>query len=388
MQKQVYLVIILFCIQNLLFGQSKEIPKIKILESNNNVLNLNYEKLILPESIATDEYIQLKKYVKANIKFKADQEPNIFFNLMQWVSNQWDHNGWNAAPDSLTSLDILTSAKTEGVQYRCVEYGKVLHDILLSFGYVARTVGLKSVNVDYGGAGMGHVATEVWSNKLQKWIFLDPQFNIYAAYQKEPLNIYEIYKLKANGKFDKIKFVHPDTSLSQKEDENYANFLKNYLGYVDIAQNLNNTKYNLILKLEGKREYLTFQAFPMSNNIFTTNFKDLYFDLNRTMVLFDYTADEYQRVQKIYSKLKIQTEEDFNKNMHLFAARPQFKLTFLNNMPWFKEYIVYLNGNLLLKEKSEYIVSLNKGKNTLEIIPVNTAGVEGVPTKIIIEYGF
>ncbi len=30
---------------------------------------------------------------------------------------------------------------------------------------------------------MGHVVSEVWSNTLDKWIFLDPQFSIHAKHQ-------------------------------------------------------------------------------------------------------------------------------------------------------------------------------------------------------------
>ena len=80
---------------------------------------------------------------------------------MAWVSKQWEHNGWNAAPDSASALDILKSAIEQGKQYRCVEYGFVLNKILKSMGYPARTIVLKNANVDYGGAGMGNITTEV-----------------------------------------------------------------------------------------------------------------------------------------------------------------------------------------------------------------------------------
>jgi hypothetical protein len=211
------------------FGQENKIKKITIIEENNPVLNFDYKKLGLPDSIQTVEYTELKKYVQSNISLKSTDEPELFFELMEWVSNQWKHNGWHVAPDSLNSLEILKSAKYDEQEYRCVEYGSVLHDVLVSFGYVARQVGIKHVDADYGGAGMGHVATEVWSNNYNKWIFLDPQFGIYAKHNDIPLNIYDIYKLKSNDQFKEIRFMKNDKMV--KENKIMINNIKNMTGF-------------------------------------------------------------------------------------------------------------------------------------------------------------
>jgi hypothetical protein len=281
-------------------------------------------------------------------------------------------------------LGILKSARDEGEEYRCVEYGIVLNDILISFGYPARIVGLKNINADYGGAGMGHVATEVWSNNLQKWIFLDPQFGIYAKKGDVLLNILDIYKLKSGNKFDEIEFIEVKEN---KPNKKYGTkFLSNYLGYIDIAQKQNNLRYSLVLKMEGERDFLTFQAFPLCKTVFTKNVNDLYYELNRTMVVIDYTPEEIVRTKNEYSKLNIKSVDDFNKNMSLFCAKPDLILSLDNNMPWFKNYLVKLNDVLINKKDGKYYVNLKEGINVIKVTAVNRNNIEGISTVIKIKY--
>lgn len=365
------------------FGQENRIKEITVLEENNPVLNFDYKKLGLPDFIENTDYEALKEYVLSNISLKSEEEPEIYFELMEWVSNQWEHNGWHVAPDSLNSLGILKSAKYDGQEYRCVEYGSVLHDVLTSFGCVARQVGIKNKDADYGGAGMGHVATEVWSNNYNKWIFLDPQFGIYTKHDDVPLNIYDIYKLKSNDQFKEIHFMK-NGELVVEED--YSQFLYNYLGYVDMFVKDNGLNYTLSLKLEGNKNYMAFQGFPTGNIVFTTDVEKFYFSLNQTMVIFDYTADEYERTENVYSKLEINTIEDFNDNMYLFSAKPDLELSFDNNMPWFDYYKVKLNTEIVERKNQKYFIKLNYGINDIEVLAVNKNGMEGIPTKIKIRY--
>lgn len=365
------------------YGQEQRLEKITIVEENNPVLNFDYRNLSLPDSINTVDFFELKEYVLSKTTIKAKNDPEIYFELMEWVSNQWKHNGWHAAPDSLNSLGILKSVHNEGQEYRCVEYGIVLNDILISFGYPARTIGLKHVDTDYGGAGMGHVATEVWSNTFNKWIFLDPQFGIYAKHDKKKLNVVEIYQLKSEGKFNEIEFIEVAKNAPNHE---YKDFLTNYLGYIAISQKRNNLNYSLALKMAGERNFLTFQAFPSRKMMFTENINDVYYSLNQTMVLIDYNEKEIERTWNEYSDLNIENIEDFNKNMPLFSARPEFVLMLDNNMPWFKNYIVKLNNVVVEKEDEKFLVNLKKGLNTIEAVAINQNNIQGIPTVIKIKY--
>lgn len=377
---------IIFVVLSLLLCNSlkaqNELKKIEVLSSNNTQLVFDHTYQKLTDSLSTSDYEELKKYVLDDLKIKNTSEPEMFFELMAWVSRQWKHNGWNAADKSLTALDILKNAKS-GEQYRCVEYGKVLKDVLLSFGYISRIVDLRSVDVAYGGGGMGHVATEVWSNHLQKWIFLDPQFNIYAKYQNEILNIYDIFKLKEKCEFENVEFVNV---RSGDLNETYPKFITNYLAYIGVYHSAKNNTYSLVLQMEGNDEYLTFQSMPRGSCVFTKNMELVYHDINRSMVIINYPENERKRSRDKMNACNIKSAEDFKENMCLFAARPNFKLLLLNNMPWFDKYEVYLNDQEIEVKNNGCNIVLPEGISDVKVVVVNKLGIKGVPTLMKIKY--
>ena len=100
----------------------------------------------------------------------------------------------------------------------------------------------------------------------------------------------------------------------------------------------------------------------------------------------DYSEDEYRRSQNVYDSLNIDEVEQFNEEMYLFAARPNFELSFINNMPWFGKYEVYLNGEEVEPKDARYYVSLGEGENEIKVVAINIAGVKGVPTMITVSY--
>ena len=62
-------------IQSNVIGQQHKFKKITIVENNNPVLNYNYERLGLSNTINTNKFIELKKYVLLKIKIKSKTEP-------------------------------------------------------------------------------------------------------------------------------------------------------------------------------------------------------------------------------------------------------------------------------------------------------------------------
>ena len=144
------------------------LQKISVLETDNYLISPTFNRYNFDDKSYAD-LVALREYVEKKVSFRSKEDPQIIIEALQWVSTQWDHDGRNQPPKDFSSLEILKSVHEKGDRYRCVEYGKVLADLLRSLGYVARHVGLKSVDVAYGGFGQGHVATEVWSNKLRSF---------------------------------------------------------------------------------------------------------------------------------------------------------------------------------------------------------------------------
>ena len=176
-------------------SKKTKLQKISITKTN-NILDV----LVVPDWVyqpkETSELKKLKSYVEEKgFNPSLETEKDFVLSALSWVSSQWQHDGMNEPPKSFQALDILKEVHGKKVRYRCVEYGLVLSEVLQSYGFVTRTLALRSKNVAYGGFGQGHVAMEVWLNDIGKWIFLDPQFGVYltTAKSKIPLNYFEIY---------------------------------------------------------------------------------------------------------------------------------------------------------------------------------------------------
>ncbi|MTI66489.1 MAG: transglutaminase domain-containing protein [Firmicutes bacterium] len=367
------------------------LKKITVLESSNYILDNRYKTIPIDKNLDTEEIKLLRDYVLNKINLLEYKDPEIILKTMEWVSSQWKHDGMNQAPKNMSSYEILKKVK-KGERYRCVEYGRVTADILLSLGYVSRRIGVRSKDADYGGFGMGHVASEVWSNKLKKWIFVDPQFSIYAKYQSNYLNFYDMYKLKCENLFDNIEFIVPkdyakenDINLD-KYINNYKNFINNYFGYVIIPYSLDGKEMNLTLILDGKEPFMTFQGTCDDNNIFTNKPEDLYFSINNSIIIFKYK--EKTDLNKVIKDFNIKTNDDYKEHMGHFAAEPNYTLTFQNNMKWFSHYEININSNGWVEiESDKYDWNLHNGINTLAVRGVNAAGKEGIPCSIKINYG-
>lgn len=167
-------------------------------------------------------------------------------NILDWTSKQWEHNGSNN-PTKQDALTILKEAQ-EGKQFRCVEYGIVATAALNSIGIPARTLGLKTRDVEKVMRGAGHVVTEVYSKELDKWIFMDPQFNIIPTLNGNPLNGVEFQKEIFNKNVN-LKLINKQGELSKKDSENYIKWVGKYLFYFDILfdqKTLDSNKYTSI----------------------------------------------------------------------------------------------------------------------------------------------
>lgn len=257
-----------------------------------------------------------------------------------------------------------------------------------ALGYVTRSLNIKTHDSDYGGVGRAHAVTEVWSNALDKWVLLDPQFSIYAEYHDEPLNYYEIYR-----RFKDVEFKMMRRKLAQLEAnateliEEYKGFLADYFGFMKINVDSEGITAGLTLHLDQPEQQLAFQAMELDSAIFTNRVEDLYFSLNHTLILFEYKKKvDFEKIIKDHED-HLQTEEDFKANLHLFAAEPDFTVRLRNNMPWFSHYEIQLdNEEPFNSNQSSFEWKLKEGMNVIRVCSVNSQGVKGVPTEMKISY--
>ena len=364
--------------------------KIKIVKTNNGYEFLN-KTLISVYSEDLSKLKKLRKYVeKKGFPKRKVQQTDLEFIVqsMGWVTSQWKHNGWNKAPSKFRAIDILNKVHNNGEKYRCVEYGLVLTEILQAYGFLSRSVGLNSLDVDYGGFGRGHVASEIWSDELTKWIFFDPQFGVYVTNNKGvPLSYYEIYKEFKVKKWKGLKAISLLGVEAGSSPDNYEKFISQYFGYLNV--DLGKDKY--ALGLDATKPVLTFQGMQRAFSIFTKNHRHLYPKLNKVTLFLKYDYDEptFENLFKGLENLsEKQLQSEFDKRLPKFAAKPIFKVTMKNNMPNFSYYEYRIGENTAWKKlKNKHIKwEATSPKNHIYVRAVNKLNKPGPTTFMELHY--
>lgn len=384
MQNRLFLAIIM------LFGQvtdAAELRRIVVQEANNYRLSRTYERMLLPRNLDGSEHVALRRYAGLKPGTRLRDELENIMTVVAWVHKRWQHDPFGVAPPQARSLEILHAAE-RGEKFSCAEYSKVLRDVLRAYGYISRRATLQSPGIAYGGLGTAHVAVEVYSSQLDKWIFLDPQWGMYLEYQKQAVSIHEYYRLKMQGKEREIIFRPVRAGLHenfQKESSEYREFLNRHLGYLSVDLLSDQERVHVLLALQGKSWPLTFQGLPRNAQIFSDDPQDIYFDVNRVSLVMNYRI-ESQSLSK--ANIEFSSEQDYLNKMPTFAAVPDFVITPHHNMPWFSYFEFRIDRGKWTRLREEVLRwRLRPGKNRLEVRAVNVQERRGGITFIQIGYG-
>ncbi len=186
--------------------------------------------------------------------------------IASWVHGLWEHDGSNQ-PAQGDPIFILREV-ANGQRFRCVEYGVVISGCLQSLGMQARTLGLKTADVETRASGAGHVATEVFLRDLNKWVFIDGQWNVIPELNGIPLNAVELQSALAR-KEKGLEFP----GLSQAEAIFYKKWISPYLYYFDVWPG----NYRLMLGPVGAKQPTKFQIqYPLPVGEYTHSVQRFY----------------------------------------------------------------------------------------------------------------
>jgi transglutaminase-like putative cysteine protease len=186
---------------------------------------------VFPEK--DDAYLKVLRetYRLDSVAGNSANELDKVLAIMAWAHSRWRHNG-SQMPKKSDALSILKEAES-GMRFRCVEYGIVLADALLSVGFKARVLGLKTRDVETAKSGAGHVLAEVWLPSRKKWILADAQFDLIPVLDGVPLNAVEFQQ----ALFEKKAFqlVNKEGQVLKQNRRRFLQFIGYYLYYMDTA---------------------------------------------------------------------------------------------------------------------------------------------------------
>jgi hypothetical protein len=157
-------------------------------------------------------------------------EYDHLFELLRWTHSRWSHNSDNR-PSKQDPLTILDEAGA-GQKFRCVEYGILVTACAQAYKMPARKLGLKRADVATMKEGGGHVVSEVWVAKFNKWIFLDGQWGVIPERNGVPLNTVEFQRALSENPSE-VSLRSADDKLNR---ENYFDWIYPYLFYFDFHE--------------------------------------------------------------------------------------------------------------------------------------------------------
>lgn len=210
-------------------------------------------KILYTDSREKGYLDSLKAKYPISVKNAKTQTDKVLA-ILNWTRSQWEHNG-NVSPKKNDAISILDEVK-EGGRFPCFAYGYVLASQLKVAGFKSRVIYLKTKDIATSMQGGGHVATEVFIDDLQKWVFVDAQFNAMPFLNGVPLNAVE-FQNAIRTNFDKLTFK----SLGKVDKISYISFVQPYLFYFDCSfdqredviteRNRVNSKRSLMLVPQG-----------------------------------------------------------------------------------------------------------------------------------------
>lgn len=291
-----------------------------------------------------------------------------------WVHQQWQHDSQGTDPGA-NSLQILQRAK-QGERFSCTEYGKVLRDVLISQGIVARTIGIQTPTIAYGPPGSAHVAVEAWSNNYQKWVLLDAQWGIIPMQQGRPINALEFYQLQQQNKLKQIALIGPGQELIQ----DYLDFMRAFNGYLSTSLRDRTIAANLIVPITGKELPLTFQGLPKNKRLFSRKPDDIYFSLNRVTAYLSFTHSREN--QQAFAQMHYQSDGEYLQQMPGFAPEADFNIELSHNMPWFDHFEINTGSkdSWTAIKGSLFNWAAKSAAASLQVRAVNAAGIVGPAT--------
>ena len=171
--------------------------------------------------------VRIRNYFNLDSIAGSGNEISKIKKLLYWAHNVVRHDGSSMNPDSKNAIDLVEICRKENRGINCRMMAEMLNECYLAMGFKSRFVTcLPKTLVDDC-----HVINVVYSNTLNKWIWMDPTFNAYVTDENGTmLGIGEVRERLING-----------TPLHLNDDANWNNKQKQtkeyYLEYY-MAKNL------------------------------------------------------------------------------------------------------------------------------------------------------
>ena len=194
------------------------------------------------------DLVRVREYFNLDSIAGAGDEISKIKNLLAWVHNTIRHDGSSYNPEEKNAIALYEICKKEDRGVNCRMMAQMLNECYLAMGFKSRYVTClpKSYINDC------HVINVVYSNTLDKWLWVDPTWNAYVMDDKG--NLLSISEVRDRLKKGEFVTVNEDANWNHKTPCTNDYYLDYYMSknlyYLQCSDcsGFNNETY-----VEGKR---------------------------------------------------------------------------------------------------------------------------------------
>ena len=151
-------------------------------------------------------------------------EISKLLNVMHWVHNIVRHDGGRSNPTLKNAIDLVKVCQVENRGLNCRMMAVILNECYLSLGYRSRMITCMPKPLEFNDC---HVINSVFSNQLNKWIWLDPTNDAYVMNEKgELLGLQEVRDRLIN---DQPLILNPEANWNRQISQTKDFYLYNYM---------------------------------------------------------------------------------------------------------------------------------------------------------------
>lgn len=300
----------------------------------------------------------------------AKSEFEMIERLAHWSARCWERGHLKDAYPPWDALEILKPhADGKPVGGFCQQYNLVFLQACESFGIPGRCA---SIGVgDHGGKikGGGHEVVEIWSNQFKKWAYVDGNMAWYAvdAASGTPLSLWELRHRQLgvfSGKsVDPIRVIH------------LAEGRKRWAGLMDWPPFQE-------LRLIPRSNFLEKQSpIPLNQGM-----RGWFWTGHHVWTHDDYPASLLYGNRVSHRRNWEWTLNQAHLTLEASEKAGELRVHLDTQTPSFDTFLAEIDSAGAKPVTSGFVWKLRSGKNTLEVRPRNSAGREGITSRIVIEF--
>lgn len=207
------------------------------------------------------DLVRIREQFKLDSVAGAGDEISKIKNLLHWVHEVVPHDGNSYNPEVKNTIAMIELCKKENRGVNCRMMAQMLTEVYLAMGFKARFV--TCLPKDY--VSDCHVITTVYSNTLNKWLWVDPTFDAYVM--DENGTMLSIAEVRERLRNDEPLQINDYANWNHKSKQTKEYYLDHYMAknlyYIECMEQ---ARFNHETVIEGQTyRYIALMPYDMIN---------------------------------------------------------------------------------------------------------------------------